>query len=727
MITAPADYITALGQSGRHFDAKIIHAGSEVSCDIQNIKTSKGAQDGQVLSIGSVFSSSAEITCSGLSESLINEDITLKIGILLSDGTYSYITYGQFTVIKAPKTQFQTILSCVGFISSKFNAVLPDMNNPTLSAVASAIQTATGVTVTIPTTGAANTLRQPLTGVTCRTALAIIAFMFGGYATENASGGVEIHQYSLPQDRLSVLAENCLHAPVVSEETFTMTGIKVIVEQNIYQLTTDTTAVTGKTYYTRSGAGTTEDPYVYTEVETPSGNPASQGWYEMGEVAYTSGSPIRQTYISPYMTQAIFNVFAGAVVGLSFMPAEIDMSLGDPRLEPWDCLTVTDVDGTTIYTVPCHNLQNSFDGGFASVIQSIGEGESDPAVTGSISKEINSAVEQAADAQTAARTAKAAAAQAKRTTDEINAYATLAGKTVTQILQDGETAGESAQQALASANQAQQSASTAYSYASVAANQLSVVEDIVGVLSLVAENGTYARTQDETPLPDKWYFTRSGAGTTADPYVYNVQPNVNFEYVLTSDTSIVPGKPYYTRSGTGTEEDPYEYTPVETPVQADIGTYYEYTNWYYYELIGVDQAIQNYVSSHLVLVGNSLFLQTGSGEGSTRLELNTQTGVTLYDQTGAPVAQYGTDTIIGDRYGFHVKITSNRLSFYRGDDSVASNEVAYISGDKLYITQSVVLQQMDVGTAVADGGLGQWSWKVHEVDGMNNLYLKWLG
>lgn len=278
-----------------------------------------------------------------------------------------------------------------------------------------------------------------------------------------------------------------------------------------------------------------------------------------------------------------------------------------------------------------------------------------------------------------------------------------------------ETAQEIAEAVEDVAVEAQASARSAYNSASTAISQLSVVENIVGVLSLVAENGTYERTQDETPLPDKWYFTYNGT-------VYQVATNPTFEYVLTSDATIVQGKPYYTRSGSGTEQDPYVYTPVATPVQADIGTYYEYTNWNYYELTGIDQAIQNYVSSHLVLAGNSLFLQTNSGEGSTRLELNTQSGMTLYDQTGSKVAQYGTETIIGNENGFYVKIDGTEIGFYQ-----QAQKVAYINGNKLYITQSVVLQQMDVGTAVASGGLGQWSWKVHEVDGMNNLYLKWLG
>lgn len=39
--------------------------------------------------------------------------------------------------------------------------------------------------------------------------------------------------------------------------------------KNVYTKTTDTDLVSGKTYYTRTGSGTTESPYVYTEVSEP--------------------------------------------------------------------------------------------------------------------------------------------------------------------------------------------------------------------------------------------------------------------------------------------------------------------------------------------------------------------------------------------------------------------------------------------------------------------------
>lgn len=78
---------------------------------------------------------------------------------------------------------------------------------------------------------------------------------------------------------------------------------------------------------------------------------------------------------------------------------------------------------------------------------------------------------------------------------------------------------------------------------------------------------------------------------------------------------------------------------------------------------------------------------------------------------------------IGNEGGeFKTVLSSTELAFYQGD-----NKVAYINNNKLHINETVVIQGMDVGTPVREGGLGAWSWKVHDIDGKNNLYLKWLG
>ncbi|MBQ9004187.1 MAG: hypothetical protein IJ087_20290, partial [Eggerthellaceae bacterium] len=48
-------------------------------------------------------------------------------------------------------------------------------------------------------------------------------------------------------------------------------------------------------------------------------------------------------------------------------------------------------------------------------------------------------------------------------------------------------------------------------------------------------------------------------------------------YELTADTEVDSSKTYYTRSGSGTSASPYVYTEVASPVKANLGTYYEMT------------------------------------------------------------------------------------------------------------------------------------------------------
>ena len=51
--------------------------------------------------------------------------------------------------------------------------------------------------------------------------------------------------------------------------------------------------------------------------------------------------------------------------------------------------------------------------------------------------------------------------------------------------------------------------------------------------------------------------------------------STGWTYAPTADTAVDPAKAYYTRTGAGTEADPYVYTEVAEPVDADIATYYE--------------------------------------------------------------------------------------------------------------------------------------------------------
>ena len=281
----------------------------------------------------------------------------------------------------------------------------------------------------------------------------------------------------------------------------------------------------------------------------------------------------------------------------------------------------------------------------------------------------NAAAQALSDAAADDRAAQAAVADAGDALIAAGNAVTAADNAMTAA----GNAATAAQNAQASADSAYTQASTANAYANSALDQLNIVQDVVGVLDLLSTNATYQLTADTEIQPGKWYFTRSG---TSPDYVYTV---------------------------------------VNTPDVDDIGTYYE--------MVSIDSAVQNYVTSKLTVTSQGLWIQEPTMQ--TRILLSATDGVVLYGPNGTVIGKYGSTAQIGDAAGFHIEMDGTELGFYQ-----ATRKVAYISNNQLYITQSVVLQQMDLGIMVADGGLGQWSWKVHangDNPPRNNLNLKWVG
>lgn len=288
---------------------------------------------------------------------------------------------------------------------------------------------------------------------------------------------------------------------------------------------------------------------------------------------------------------------------------------------------------------------------------------------------VSSAAAQAqADADTASRAATAAQADAGDALIAAGNAVTAAGNAATAAT----NAQNSADAAQASADAAQLQASNANSFANSALDQLSIVQDVVGVLDLLSTNANYQLTTDTDIVPGKWYFTHEG--TPPDDY----------------------------------------YSVVTNPDINDIGTYYE--------IVSIDASVQNYLVSKLAVTSAGLWVQEPTMQ--TKILLSATDGVVLYGPDGTVVGKYGSSAQIGSEAGCHITLSGTRLGFWRGSETDPKNEIAYIDGQKLYITQSVVLQQMDLGKTVTDGGLGQWSWKVHPngaSPSRNNLNLKWIG
>lgn len=275
---------------------------------------------------------------------------------------------------------------------------------------------------------------------------------------------------------------------------------------------------------------------------------------------------------------------------------------------------------------------------YAAVATSAVQGEVNQLESGLtiISEKAQQAISDAADAHTAAIEAQASAA------DAINA-AGIAQESANSALESAATAQAAADSATADAATANANALAATNYANSALGQLSEVEKVVDVLTWAAEHGTYE---------------------------------------LTADTEVVEGKYYFTRSGSGTESDPYKYAVVTEPASDPSGAGY-------YELSGVDEAMSNYIATHLALTDDGLFVQID--DNACKLQI-TSTGIMLYDETGTVIASYGDSIVLGDVTGQHIEQTSGELGFYQG-----STKVAYISGAQLYITQAEVTQSMRIG------------------------------
>ena len=213
----------------------------------------------------------------------------------------------------------------------------------------------------------------------------------------------------------------------------------------------------------------------------------------------------------------------------------------------------------------------------------------------------------------------------------------------------------SARQAIVYAETAHDNALSAYASASTAQAQLAEVEKVVDILNWASKHGTYSLTQDTETVSGKYYFERSGAGTSTDPYVYSVVTD-----------------------------------PASDPSTAG-----------YYELSGVDEAISNYVSTHLALTDDGLFLQTdGSG---TKIQIASD-AIYLYDENGQIIATYSDRITLGNVEDTHITLSPiNGLGFYQGAESPTDpsvNRVAYISNNKLYISQAEVTDTLRIGAFV---------------------------
>ena len=172
-------------------------------------------------------------------------------------------------------------------------------------------------------------------------------------------------------------------------------------------------------------------------------------------------------------------------------------------------------------------------------------------------EEVLTQAEIAADAATAAQSsagdAATAATNAASSASTASGQAAAAAQSASTASQAATTASSAATAAQGSAAAAEGFAESANTYATDALVQLSVVQSVIDTLAWISEHGTYELTEDGSVDPRKAYFV------------------------------LVDGM----------------YESVKEPTDDDISTYYE---------LVVDDAVSNYVASHVSLTDDGLWV-----------------------------------------------------------------------------------------------------------------------
>lgn len=317
-------------------------------------------------------------------------------------------------------------------------------------------------------------------------------------------------------------------------------------------------------------------------------------------------------------------------------------------------------------------------------------------------------------------------------------------------------ADRAAGQAQTAAGQAQTSAANASEYAARALGNLSTVQNVTETLNWITSHGTMAPTKDYVLSSDtevvegKKYYTRTGSGTEADPYIYTevadptgdpssqnyyegkLDPThvyfvLNEEFILSEDTTVDSAKTYYELNGSSyiivepvgnenpSEEGWYEltshgdyyvnghyYSVITEPKIEDISTYYE---------LSIDESLNNYVGTHLAVTSEGLWLipEEGSTPDTSTKKMLIAVGGTghTYEEAGTYIIEKvnGVDIPVAKFTSTMVQIGPDQLGAYESIPTYlqltrtalhiigAASGSSVVSTDKQFITSNSVYLQ----------------------------------
>ena len=591
MISVSNAFRTAVESTSRQFTARFLIDGNVLDCDIDNVKCYKGSC-GNELAIGSVYASYIEATLKRCDTVLRNKELTYQVGLMVS-GDYEYVTMGKYTVLDPKESNGSITFTAVSTISMKVNLIY---NAPYthMTDIMTRLQAIAGVSIDYSDFTiypySKTTKHLPADG-TFRECIGIAGCLLGGFVTETASGDIAIKKYN-SGETISILPYRCSSLPEF-DTPYWIDGVKIIVK----------------------------------EADSSS-----------AEESFEHGTPMIIQKCE-YMSEGLFDAMYRQIEGLHFDVGNVKIALGDPCIEPWDVLAVTDLKGS-VHNVPCFEIIHTFNGGFETeVTAQVGS-------TDVNSKNVKGALEKAVERLGGD---VLAAAQAAAEAEEL---ATQAQQSADAAQQSADDAQDSADEAARQAGIATTNANTAITQAGIATTNANTAITQAGIATTNANEAKQQATNATNSANDALVQLATVES------VINTLDWITSHATVTKDTSVVADKNYYIRNQDGT------FTKVQNPTGNP-----KTQGWY-----EMDEAIADYVAAHIALTDYGLNLKVDSS--SYRIHIGTYTstgseGVYIIDGSGNVVSFFGEDIRLGSDRAQYI---GNNTAYIMFDPEAASGQ-----------------------------------------------------
>ena len=328
MLAVSQNFKDATESETRNIKARITMKGvTYTNSDIFNVEYNGGSITGETFNIGSTFSNNIKVTFSSIIEELLLDDqVKLEFGVVLSDSTIEYVKMGTFfiTSYDPQRNDFKTVIEASDKMIQLNGTYESELSYPsTIKKVALEIANKAGLLVN--ETSFARLSDMPINepiGYTYRQALGLIAQFQCGFALFDRNGLLDIRMLSDPEY-------------TVNPDSYFSKG-----------LTKD------ETNYQIGG--------INCKVVTKDGDSSETTTLQSGS---TSGAQI--SLENNVMTQTLLDGMYQKIRTVNYFPFTLNWR-GNPALEAGDWITVVDIRGNR-FKVPNLNYKLSFSGGLKAV------------------------------------------------------------------------------------------------------------------------------------------------------------------------------------------------------------------------------------------------------------------------------------------------------------------------------------------------------------------------